>query len=423
MAKPLLSTVTQPHDLLNSVTGDCSMTPSILLIFAIAFFTYSLVAEQLDSTPITGPMLFLGLGILLSPNGLSLVELSINNAGLHLLVELTLVLVLFADAATVPLKALSHDKALPTRMLALGLPLTVALGTGIAIFLFPELNLWEAALLAAILTPTDAALGLAVVNNPAVPERFKRSIVVESGLNDGMMLPLVLLFATFASMGSGHDKSAADWATFLVLQLGVGPLAGIIVGWLGAQLILKADSMGWMGDSGQGIASLALALAAYTFAETLHGNGFVAAFAGGLAFGSVLKDRCKFLLEFQEVEAKILVLMAFLVVGLVLVPTGLPTVNSGCVVFAVLSLTVQRMLPVSLSLAGSGINTSAKLFLGWFGPRGLASVLFLLLVLEEFDPAGGQRILTVVMTTVVLSVVLHGISAAPLARWMGPKLK
>ena len=178
-----------------------------------------------------------------------------------------------------------------------------------------------------------------------------------------------------------------------------------------------------MGDSGEGIASLALALAAYTLAETLHGNGFVAAFTGGLAFGAVLKHRCEFLLKFQEVEAQILVLMAFMVVGLVLIPVGSPTVNAGCVIFAVLSLTVQRMLPISLSLLGSGVNVSTKLFFGWFGPRGLASVLFLLLVLEEFDPGGGQRILTVVMTTVVLSVVLHGISAAPLARWLGPKLK
>ena len=399
------------------------MTTSILLIFAVAFFTYSLIAEKLDSTPLTGPMLFLGLGILLSPNGLSIIELGVQNEGLYLLVELTLVLVLFADAATVSVTALSHDKAIPGRMLGIGMPLTVALGTAIAIFLFPELKLWEAALLAAILTPTDAALGLAVVSNSAVPERFKRSIVIESGFNDGMMLPLVLLFATFASMSTSHDKSTAEWLTFLVLQLGVGPLAGIIVGWLGAHLTLKAASMDWMGDSGQGIASLALALAAYTLAEVLHGNGFVAAFAGGLAFGSVLKHRCDFLLTFQEVEAKILVLTAFLVVGLVLVPAGRPTINSGCVIFAVLSLTVQRMLPVSLSLAGSGINTSAKLFLGWFGPRGLASVLFLLLVLEEFDPAGGQRILTVVMTTVVMSVILHGLTAAPLARWLGPKLK
>ena len=231
------------------------MATTTLLIFAIAFFAYSLVAKRLSSTLITGPMLFLGFGFLLSPSGFSLIDVGVQNEGLHLLVELTLVLVLFADAATITVTALNHDKTLPFSMLGVGLPLAVASGTGIAIFLFPELCLWEAALLAAILTPTDAALGSAIVSHRAVPERFKRAITVESGLNDGLMLPLVLLFATLASMSSHHDKSVFDWGIFLLLQLGVGPLAGLAqssrlkpahwIGWATAARVLPRWRSHW----------------------------------------------------------------------------------------------------------------------------------------------------------------------------------
>jgi len=303
-------------------------------------------------------------------------------------------------------------------MLAIGLPLTMVAGTLVAASLFPEFSFWEAALLAALLAPTDAALGQSVVSATAVPVRIRQAINIESGLNDGIALPAVLLFAALASAQHGAS-GASDWVRFGLLQVTLGPLAGVATGYVGARLLDTAAERGWATTSFQGIGILALAVFTYVAAELIGGNGFIAAFIGGMVFGNTLRHPCTFLFEFMETEGQLLMLITFLVFGVALLPEGLAHMNSTVLLYAVLSLTVIRMVPIAISLVGAGARLPTDLFLGWFGPRGLASILFVLLILEESEVPHRDELLSITVVTVALSALLHGVTAAPLARLYG----
>jgi NhaP-type Na+/H+ or K+/H+ antiporter len=303
-------------------------------------------------------------------------------------------------------------------MLLIGLPLTIILGTVMATWLFPELLIWEAALLAALLAPTDAALGLAVISTKTIPLRIRQAVNVESGLNDGIALPVVLLFAAMAGAPAGQGDEQ-NWVRFIGLQLTLGPLIGGAVGYAGGHLIEAATKREWLSESFEGIAILALALLVYAGAELAGGNGFVAAFVGGMAFGSSIKNPCSFLYEFMENEGQLLMLVTFFVFGAVLLPEGMADLSVQAVIFAVLSLTVIRMLPVYVSLAGTGTPFSTRSLLGWFGPRGLASILFVLLILDESSVPHKELLLAITVITVALSIILPGLSAAPLAAAYG----
>jgi NhaP-type Na+/H+ or K+/H+ antiporter len=303
-------------------------------------------------------------------------------------------------------------------MLLVGMPLTIALGTVAAMLIFDGLDVWEAALLAAILAPTDAALGQAVVTNPRVPVRIRQALNVESGLNDGIALPFVLIFAAIAGAMSA-DIDTGAWLLVAAKQVVFGPLAGIAIGYLGARLVAACYRSKWMSESAEGMIALGLAFGAYALAEVVHGNGFIAAFVAGLTFGNTLQKKCEYLYEFAESEGQILILLTFAAFGGVMLPQAMGSVTAGCLVFALLALTVLRMLPVSVSLLGTGIRPATTGFLGWFGPRGLASILFVLLIIEQSELAHENIVFTVVTVTVALSVVLHGMTAGPAARWYG----
>jgi NhaP-type Na+/H+ or K+/H+ antiporter len=347
-----------------------------------------------------------------------LIPLQISNEGLHLLAEVTLILVLFSDAANIDLAQLRRDHNLPIRMLLIGMPLTIALGAMVAFLFFDGLGPWEAALLAAILAPTDAALGQAVVSNRLVPVRIRQALNVESGLNDGVALPFILLFAAFAS-AMHAETNAAEWLVFGAKQVVFGPLAGIAIGYVGAKLVSSCYRRQWMSESAEGMIALGLAFGAFALAEVVHGNGFIAAFVGGLTFGNTLKQKCQFLYEFAESEGQILILLTFTAFGAAMIPQAMGAVTIMHIVFGILVLTVLRMLPVQLSLIGTGIKPVTSIFLGWFGPRGLASILFVLLILEEAELANESTLFAAVIVTVTLSVVLHGMTAGPAARWYG----
>ena len=394
------------------------MEPVAILVVSVGFLGFGLLSRRIGGSLLTGPMLFAGFGFLVGSAALGLVPLKISNAAVHLLAEVTLILVLFADAASIDLVQLRRDHNLPVRTLLIGMPLTVALGTLAAVMLFGELTIWEAAMLAAILAPTDAALGQAVVTNRLVPVRIRQALNVESGLNDGVALPLVLVFGAVASM-SHESADAAHWLTFGLTQVTLGPLAGIVVGYTGAKLIAFCHRSHWTTEESEGIIALALAFVAFASAEAVHGNGFIAAFVAGLTFGNTLRFKCKFLYEFAETEGQILILLTFFVFGSVMMPVALAHVTFVHVVFALLALTVIRMLPVTLALLGSGVRPVTSAFLGWFGPRGLASVLFVLLILEESEIAHKDELFTVTILTVMLSILLHGVTAGPAARWYG----
>jgi len=386
-------------------------------LIALVFLAFALASRRLSGTILTGPMLFAGLGFVIGPQVLGWVEIEISNRAIHIIAEITLVLVLFTDAASIDFRHYRQSQNLSQRMLLVGMPLAVGLGTLAALALFPGWSLWEAALLAAILTPTDAALGQAVTENDTIPQKIRNAIRSESGLNDGLALPLVVLFAALASGGPGNG--APYWLEFVGSQILLGPLAGIAIGYAGGRLVGLADDHGWMSDWAEGIAAMAIALGAFMLAEAVHGNGFLAAFAGGLAFGSGLGRRCRFVYEFQQTEAHMLVLITFTLVGAMLLPAAMQHFTWNCLLFSIFALTIMRMLPIAISVSGLKLGLHSTAFIGWFGPRGLASVLFLLIVMQSTELVRESELLAAVALTVALSIILHGVSAAPWARIYG----
>jgi sodium/hydrogen antiporter len=362
-------------------------------------------------------MIFTLFGLLVGKAGFEIVNIDTGHSVIHIIAELTLVLVLFSDAARLDVSRLRRDHNLPVRMLFIGLPLTLGIGALLAATIFPFLSIWEAALLAALLAPTDAALGQSVVSDRIVPVRVRQAINVESGLNDGVVLPVVLMLAALAS--SHQDTSGAGWIRFSLLQITLGPAIGVAIGYLGARLMDGSTMRAWMGPSFEGIAVLCLAFLAYSLAELVGGNGFISVFLAGMAFGKTLRHPCEFLFEFIETEGQFLMLITFLIFGVVLLPEGLLHFDIWVLIYALLSLTVVRMLPVALALIGTGVSLPTKLFLGWFGPRGLASILFVLLILDESSLAHADVLLSVTVLTVALSILLHGLSTSPLASLYG----
>ena len=364
---------------------------------------------------ITPPMIFSMFGILIGSVGLNIFQFEIAHSAIHLLAEITLVLVLFSDAARINLKLLLKDHNLPIRMLIIGIPLIIIFGALIGYILPLGFTLMEAALLAAILAPTDAALGQSVVSNSKVPVRIRQSLNVESGLNDGIAVPFVFLFA---AMIAGHSEKThiSGIISFTSLQLIFGPLTGMFVGFIAGHLLKSAGSKQSMNESFEGPAILATTALAYSLAQILGGNGFIAAFMSGLIFGHILDGKCKFILDFIESEGQILILFSFLIFGAIMIPEMLNHLSWSMVLYAMLSLTIIRIIPIAISLIGTNVNPITIGFLGWFGPRGLASILFGLLVLEELKTEGAEKILATVVLTVSMSIILHGITAAPLAR-------
>lgn len=384
-----------------------------LIAVALVFLGFGLVSKKLSSAIITPPMVFVTAGFVLSGPVLGLVHLELDQHLLKLLLETTLVLVLFSDAARIDLKRLRSEHSIPLRMLLIGMPLTIVIGTAFAYSLPLGITFCEAALVAAILTPTDAALGQVVISSDRVPEPLKLGLNVESGLNDGIALPVILVLASIASALATNDNQ--HWYTFALSQLTLGPLSGIVIGYCGGWLIRRANSRNWVSESGEGIIALCIAGMCFIVAESLHGNGFIAAFTGGLVFGNYQKNRCKYLFEFVETEGQIFTLGTFFIFGALLLPMALTSFNIWHWVFAVFSLTLMRMVPVYIALKPNNLNLPTSLFLGWFGPRGLASILFVLLVLGETLLPHPEIVTNIVFIAVMISVFVHGLSAAPLA--------
>jgi NhaP-type Na+/H+ or K+/H+ antiporter len=376
-----------------------------LVIAQAAFST------RLQRAPVTPPLLFLLAGLLLGPDVTGVISAQVDREVLDPLAEVTLVIVLFGDAARLDLRRLRGTAALPARLLGIGLPLTVLAGAAAAAWVVPGLTGWPLVVLGAVLAPTDATLGQAVVSDERVPVRIRQTLNVESGLNDGLALPAVTI-AIAATLG---EAGAVDAATFVLRQVGLGLVAGILVGAAGGRVIDARVRAGAMGGVWQQLATLAVAFVAWGVAEAAGGNGFVAAFVAGMAFRAVASHRCETVVDFTEDEGQLLVLLTFLFVGASLVGPALRAATPRTVLYAVLSLTVVRMVPVALSLLGTGLRAPTVLFLGWFGPRGLASILFGLLVVEQAGMPEGNRVLEIVVLTATLSAVLHGTTAAPLA--------
>ena len=389
------------------------MDGTALVVVVAAIFLWGAVSARLERADLTAPIVFAAVGAAMA--GFGLIHAPSAPETLKPLVEITLVWVLFSDAARVRVHDLRGDLGSVLRLLALGLPLTVLAGWGLAAWLFPTLGVWVALLLGAALAPTDAALGVPVVTDPAVPPRVRRLITVESGLNDGIVTPVVMVAIAGAVAAEDTGVSGAGGA---LVELAIGVAVGLAAGFTGGWLLRWARDQGWAAEDFTGVAVLALALLAYLASLAVDGNGFVAAFCGGIAFGAAAGRRAPEELAFLEQTGGAVSLLVWTAFGAIAVPIAVHRLDWPLVLYAVLSLTVVRMVPVALALIGSGTDRNTVLFIGWFGPRGLASLLFALLALEEIGPAADEAV-AVIAVTVLLSVLAHGVSAAPLSARYG----
>ena len=391
--------------------------PTGVAVFFGLVVVYGAVAVWLGRFSITMPIIFVVIGVLMRPRGL------VTSKDVELLTEMTLALLLFADASTLDFRQVRHDAKLPGRLLLIAMPLIIATGGLVAYGLFPREELGFVLLLGAILAPTDAALGMPIFNNPRVPVRIRRALNVESGLNDGIATPFVALFTALAVAEETHQTGG--WLLSALSEIGIGLGVGLAAGLLGGWLFAAAVKRGWTSTTGEQIGNLALAMCAFWAAKALGGNGFIAAFVGGLLFGYATRERLHVATEFTETSGSLLSLFVWTVFGANIVLPLLGTFNTRAFLYALLSLTAIRMIPVAISLIGTRLRADTALIMGWFGPRGLASVVFTLMAYESFHEAGrGFDILAdTAAWTILLSVVLHGISAVPLANWYARRLE
>jgi NhaP-type Na+/H+ or K+/H+ antiporter len=385
-----------------------------LATIALALLAFAAIAGRVDGTPITPAIVFVGIGLLAGPEALGLVDLSSYGEPVKLLAEATLTVVLFADASRIDLRALRREVAVPARLLGIGLPLTIVAGLVVAIALLAELAWPEALLLAVILAPTDAALGQAVVTLPRLPSRIRQGLNVESGLNDGICVPIFLIVLAVAEAEAGAIGDGAA-VRLVAEQIGYGIAAGIVAGAVAAAVVRVAGTHGEVDAAWLQIGPLAGAALAFGIAAPMGGSGFIAAFAGGMVFGGLLRGGSERVDSLLDEAGAVLGAITFVVFGAVLLGPGLGHLTAAMVGYALLSLTVVRMLPVAVSLLGSGARPPTIGFLGWFGPRGLASIVFAVMLEEGSELPHEDTILLTVYATVGLSVLLHGVTAAPLA--------
>ncbi len=398
------------------------MTIESFAIVALFIIGFGLISGWIENTIITAPMVFVTFGLLISPNFFNLVDINIEQEIVKAIAEFTLISILFIDASRIKLNLLRKEYQLPMRMVTIGILVTIILGTIFGFLLFQEeLNFWEVAVLATILTPTDAALGQAVITSEQVPICIRQSLNAESGLNDGICLPIFFIFLSLAKTSAGEFPDF--WLSFTVKQLLLGPIVGILIAYIGGALILESARRDWITNNFKDLSVLGLSLCAYALAELLGGNGFIAVFCGGLTLGNTARSLCQYLYDFGEAEGELLILITFIIFGSSMVFPALEYFNWQVLVYSVFMLGIARIVGVCCSVIGMNLRFDSILFLGWFGPKGIASLLYGLFLLEESGIQGSELIFSTMVITVLISVFAHGISALPGAYWYGKRLE
>ena len=389
-------------------------------LISLAVAAYTLVAGWLARRSVSAAFSFVAIGAVIGGIGVGVMtEVEPDVTVLTLLTEVTLALVLFSAASTIRIRRLEDDSTLVLRLLAIGLPLSIIGGTLLAFGLFPGISIGIALLIGAILAPTDADLGQAVVTDESVPMRIRRILSVESGLNDGIAAPVVTVGITLAAFS---DLSGTDPVIDAIAELIVAAAIGIVIGGFGRWFFIKAVVRKTSSESAQKLYVLALALAAFFLASGFGGSGFIAAFVAGIVFGVGSKKHVERAVGFTEAQSVLLSILVWLIFGFVLVREQvLENFDLVFILYALLSLTLIRMVPVAIALIGSRFDRVTLLFVGWFGPRGLASIVFVLIAVEQLELVGESTgpLLPVVTWTVLLSVILHGFSARALATRYG----
>jgi NhaP-type Na+/H+ or K+/H+ antiporter len=386
-----------------------------LPIIAAAVLAVAGVSRRLTNKSFTPAMAFVLIGLLLGPLVIDEVTVTSTTATVRTLAEATLAVVLFADASRIKLRVLRREYAVPLRLLGIGLPLTIAAGAVLAAVLFQHLNAAEAVVLAIVLAPTDAALGQAVVTEPRLPSRIRQGLNVESGLNDGICVPLLLIALAAADV---EDKTATGHHAVSIVaeEIGYGILGGVAAGLAAAAIVAIGYRRNLISGSWLQVIPIAGAGLAYGLAAALGGSGFIAAFLAGAIFGALVAQESEEASRLNEEVGRLLGGVTFLIFGAVLLGPALQHASWQIALYAVLSLTLVRMLPVAIAMIGSGAKWQTVAFLGWFGPRGLASIVFAVIAVKEAHLTGADTILLATYLTIGLSVVAHGITATPLAK-------
>lgn len=386
------------------------------LVLAVLVLGYAVVSERVNRSFIAPALIFLLLGMGLGPFGLGVLEAGAGTEGYTVLAQLALTMILFNQAAKLRLDRIRLHGPVTLRLLIVGIPLTVLLGALTATVLLPVLPWWEAVCVAAIVAPTEAALIEALLEDRRIPERVRHALSVESGFYDGFALAILL---TALALASEHTENAGpsnvNWVWFMFSTEFASLLAGGAVGLLGGLVVAWSRRHEWMSDTWAQLATLALAFVCFELGERIEASGFVAAFTGGLAFSFITRRRTEEDIPTQvsDATAQLLELLVFAMFGAFAVIDGWLRADWRVVLFAVLALFVVRIVVVLIALARTDLPMSDRWFIGWFGPRGIGTVVLGLLVVNRGEIQNTELISTVVVVTVTLSLLLHSLTVAP----------
>jgi sodium/hydrogen antiporter len=389
------------------LTTALGLVAGVLVVSALA-------AGLVERAPLSFPMLFLGLGFVVGDRGLELISVGLDSRLLEVVAIVTLSLVLFLDAVNLELTELRRDWLAPFLVLGPATLLVAGLLAGAGMLLL-ELPVVLAALLGTILASTDPVVLRDVLRDPRIPRSVRQILSVEAGTNDIVVLPILLVLIAVAHADLGGPT---QWLTFLGRLLVLGPAVGFAVGAAGAWVMGKVDERFHIRHEYQSLYGIGLVLGAFVTGEAAGGDGFLAAFAAGLAVTAFNQTLCDCFLEFGQVIAETTMMVAFVLFGAVLSTLVGEVPLLATLALAVLAVFVIRPLVVGLVLwlGRAGLSRYARQFIGWFGPRGLASLLFALLVVEDGVP-GGEQLFALIGVVVLVSVVAHGVTATPFSRW------
>lgn len=379
-----------------------------LIVVAAAVVAYAVLSERLATTAVSAAMVFMLLGIVIGPAGVGLIAGSADKHTISILLEAALSLVLFTDSMSISAGDWRAKSPVPGRLLAIGLPLTIVAGAVLALLLAPGFAPFEAIAVAICLAPTDAALGQAVVSNPRVPGLIREALNIESGLNDGLALPFFIL--ALAAAVEADTTTSVDVVEVFARSLLLAAVIGGVLGSVGGRVLVAAHARGWVGRQWAQIGTLAIVVLVVASADRVEASAFIAAWVGGVAFGRAVRGRVPEVGQLSEDLGSLLATLSFLGFGAMLFGPALGDLGWRAVVYAICSLTVVRLAPVALALTGSGLSRPSVLYMGWFGPRGLASIVFGLLLADAALPHG-DVLVGAIYCTVALSVILHGCSA------------
>jgi len=382
-----------------------------VVTFIVLVYVYSLFSQRLEGTVLTIPLFFSAAGTVLFLVSPGLVRRDVSSPVWLMLAEITYAIVLLNGATRVDLRVVRGQMQLPGRLLVIGLPLTILFGMIAAVLIFPTLSWWEAGVLGCLLASTDTGLAERIVTSRRVPACIREALNAESGLSDGLIVPFLMLF-----VGLIKAEAAGPGLLFLRIagqQIVFGILIGAAIGFAGGWLLGLARRRGWASVPFQQIAMIALAPFCLIAAKAINTSPFITAFAAGIALQIGFREAAEGIVEFSENEGRLLNMFVFFLFGTA-AGEALSEFELAPVLYALLSLTLVRLLPVAISMFGTRLSATSVLFMGWFGPRGLASIVLGLVVAGQDVRTAGASVLRIgLVATVLLSIVAHGLTAAP----------